>query len=327
MSLRPLAVPLFTPPTGGKKHQPSAAPIQASYVPPQLSDDKVDEKELKRRSDVLIRLNKWACFLHSASFVAALVVTIVFAARSFQATLTTDFRVYGPTAGTFETVLRVLGQYPLVWVDLPFPFITALFHGLIAFQPTVRAQYLKNVLGERGNQLRWQEYAITASHMTWVILQLSGVTNVVLLVLAGPVANVALQAMGHLQERELYHARLRLERKVPPGTDYDGMSWVPTLVGWLIFAGQWGGVILPYFFAAVTSGQAAVPWFVYTIIIGLLLFFACFGLVQLLHLLGRPRWLRSAYHQDVAYLILSFTSKLFLTWNLLIGMALNTAQP
>lgn len=264
----------------------------------ETSDKKAPEYTKK---NTLIRLNIAACIVHSLSFIAALAMSIVYAPQSYQAQLTTDFRRYD--TGNFSTTLESHGYYQLLWVDLPFPLITAIFHGLIAFMPFVRDDYLKRIFAEKGNPLRWIEYSITASLMTWVILQLSGVTNIFLLVICGVVANVALQWQGHLQEI--------LKQR----------SYVPTLIGWLIFMGQWS-VILSYFFTAVTSNNAT-PWFVYSIIIGLFFFFCAFGLVQLAHTTGIPSFMKTAYAQDVAYLILSLTSKLFLTWNLLIGIATN----
>lgn len=272
---------------------------------------------------MLFRLNLAAGILHACSFIAALAVSIAFAGQSLKTEITTDFRVYdanatGPTtSGPFSSTLTSLGFYPLIWVDLPFPIITAIFHLSIALVPFIRQMYFesifpgKNESGERklaGNPLRWIEYSITASLMTWVLLQLSGVTNVFTLIICGPIANVALQLQGHLQEK------------------LKGKSLMPTVAGWIIFMGQWT-VILAYFFTAVTSprpaGAEQVPWFVFSIIIGLFFFFCAFGLVQLAHVLEYPRFMKSAYAQDIAYLILSFTSKLFLTWNLLIGIATN----
>lgn len=275
------------------------------------------------RKNMLFRLNLAAGLLHAASFIAALAVSIAYAGQSFNTEITTDFRVYdanstGPSvAGPFSTVQKSLGYYPLIWVDLPFPLITAIFHLAIALVPFVRQMYFDGIFpgkdpsGERflaGNPLRWLEYSITASLMTWVLLQLSGVTNVFTLIVCGPIANIALQIQGHLQEK------------------LKGTSYMPTVAGWLIFLGQWT-VILSYFFTAVTSPRPLdaeqVPWFVFSIIIGLFFFFCAFGLVQLAHILEYPRFMKSAYAQDIAYLILSFTSKLFLTWNLLIGIATN----
>lgn len=239
-----------------------------------------DNRSPKERR--LLTLNKVAGFLHLVSFCAACVVTGVFLTQSYQTQLTTDFRRYNEsvpvgapeTAGNFTSTLDNRGYYRLVWVDLPFPLITALFHLMIGFGPgllsSVQDQYLRDVMSNKGNYLRWLEYSITASLMTWVILQLSGVTNVFLLIMAGPVANIALQCQGYLQEK------------------FRTRSYVPTIVGWLIFSAQWA-VILSYFFVAITSERPPdapnVPWFVYSIVIGLFVQFIFFGLVQLGHLM------------------------------------------
>jgi hypothetical protein len=124
--------------------------------------------------------------------------------------------------------------------------------------------------------------------MTWVILQLVDVQNVFLLILAGPVANIALQAQGYLQER--------FEK-----------TRIPTYVGWLIFAGQWSMIWVYY--AYVPSK----PWFIHSIVIGCFVWFVLFGLVQLLRF--------SKYTQELLYISLSFTAKLYLTWNLLTAAA------
>ena len=261
---------------------------------------------------VLWWLNAIACVLHASSFIAALAMSIVFASQSFQAEITSDFRRYDANAtGRFSSEVRSLNTYPLIWVDLPFPIITAIFHGVIAFSPVVWKYYRESVFEEGGNPLRWIEYSITASLMIWVIMQLSGVTNILTLLVVGIFGNIALQWQGYLQER------------------MKGRSWIPTAVGWIIFMGQWI-IILSYFFTAITSPRPAdvaqVPWFVYTIVIGLFFLFATFGLIQLAYMTGWPRFMKSAYAQEIAYLVMSFTAKLFLTWNFLIGIALNRIE-
>jgi hypothetical protein len=264
---------------------------------------------------VLWWLNAVACVLHACSFIAALAVSIVFASQSFRTEITSDFRRYDANAtgdvGPFSSELRTLSTYPLIWVDLPFPLITAIFHGVIAFSPVVWKYYKESVFEEGGNPLRWIEYSITASLMIWVIMQLSGITNLFILLVVGIFGNIALQWQGYLQER------------------MKGRSWVPTAVGWLIFLGQWI-IILAYFFTAITSPRPAdvqrVPWFVYSIVIGLFFLFSTFGLIQLAYMAGWPRFMKTAYAQEIAYLVMSFTAKLFLTWNLLIGIAVNPVQ-
>lgn len=218
----------------------------------------------------LITLNKIAFFVHFSSFIAALVVSILYAYKSFQG------------------IIDGLEPYPLVWVDLPFPIITTLFHGLISFSPTVRKLYIYYITKENRNPLRWIEYSITASLMTWVILQLAGVSNIYILILCGIIGNITLQAQGHLQEKL--------------------SSRIPTLIGWMIFATQWTIIFIYY------SNLINPPWFVHSIVIGMFVFYCMFGFVQFSRV--------SAYQQDAAYLGLSLTSKLYLTWNLLIGIIL-----
>lgn len=223
---------------------------------------------MQQQKDTLIFLNRFAFFIHASSFIAALVVSIIYAKNSFLG------------------IIDGLPPYPMIWVDLPFPIITALFHGAIGFVPYVQKLYLYYVFKENRNPLRWFEYSITASLMTWVILQLSGVTNIYLLVITGIIGNIYLQSQGYLQEL------------LPK-------SWIPTLVGWMIFSTQWTII-----FTTFTNRQ----WFVYSILIGMFIFYCFFGFVQLSR--------ASAYRQDFAYLLLSLTSKLYLTWNLLIAAAI-----
>lgn len=252
-------------------------------------------KKVLTKETILYRLNALAALLHFASFIGALVMSILYAGQSYMAELRTDFFIGNVTSD------NSLGRYPVLWVDLPFPIITAIFHAVIAFHPAVNTYYTKSVLSGVGNPLRWIEYSITASLMVWVLMQLSGVTNVFLLLVGGVIVNIALQWQGHLQEK------------------LKNTSYVPTAVGWLLFVGQWT-IVFSYFFAAVSSVEG-VPWFVYTIVIGLFFMFASFGFVQLAYITGFPKFMASPYAQEIAFLVLSFTAKFFLTWNLLIGAA------
>lgn len=279
-----------------------------------------DAETIEYQKKILFRLNAAEGFLHLASWIAALVVSIVFARQSYHTELRTDFLRYdvnntaGPLNNTnpFSVDSRSLGFYALIWVDLPFPIITSLFHLFIAFHPSVKAYYYQQVFEYDCNPLRWAEYSITASLMYWVILQLSGVTNIFILIVVGVLMNVALQWQGYLQE-------LLFKKK----------NYVPTVTGWIIFMGQWI-VILAYFFAAVTSprppGAERPPWFVYSIVIGLFFQFCLFGLVQLSNVVKWPRFMQGTYAQEIAFSVLSLTTKLFLTWNLLIGVALNRIE-
>lgn len=276
------------------------------------------EKE-ERRASTLQWLNVVAGAVHWVSFVVSLVLTVIYRDQIFQSALSTDWRVYdsaapGPMqAGPYAPQLRVLGYYGLSWVELPFAAITGGYHFFLALWPERTTHYRRYVFRKQRNPYRWQEYSITASLMTWVVLAVSGVTNVMTLVVVGVVCNVVLQIFGHMME--IYN---------PP--ERKSISWWPTYSGWLLFMGQWI-VIFAYFFAGVTSprplGVASVPWFVYTIVIGLFFQFSLFGAVQLAHFYGWPRFMRDYYYVEVAYGVLSLVSKLWLNWTLLAGTIQN----
>lgn len=287
------------------------------------------------QSGVLVRLNTAAFFLHMTVFFIALVVSIVYSGRSVQVQATTDFRVYGtdtlvldppPQAGPFMTRLASLGYFPIIWVDLPFPFITAIFHGIAAFGgATVRKRYDTWVFSEGRNPMRWSEYSVTASLMTVVILFLSGVTNIFLILGVGVVGNILLQAMGYLMEV------MNMSSSSVPSKEPRKINWMPMILGWFVFLAQWS-VIFSYFFTAITSPRpptaAQVPWFVYSIVIGLFFQYSLFGLVQLLHYLPFARnwfggFFSSNYGYELSWVILSFTSKFYLVANIVIGTVTN----
>lgn len=270
------------------------------------------------------KLKKWnlaAGILHTVSFVGILILAAWSQAKgdTFQAEITTDFRKYesGGT-GPFATATASLGVYPLIWIEVPFSAITAIFHFVLAYHRTTRAKYQLLVSGEERNPWRWIEYSITASLMTWSILQLSGVTNIFMLLLAGVVMNVALQYTGHVME--VVNTPNRRKRRAEK--QKWSVDWVPTLVGWLIFSAQWA-VIFSYFFTAVQS-STSVPAFVWTVVLGLFFMFASFGFVQMAHFLG-VKWfgLDTGYGCERAFIVLSFVSKFSLDWTIVIGIVSN----
>ena len=275
----------------------------------------------QRDKAALRRCNLAAAIFHAISFIGAIIVGVIFLSGSAQTALTTDFTVYdaaapGPVeAGPFSQQLRVLGYYQLIWLVEFEPLITCIFHAVIAGVPAVNEWYTRNTLVQGRNPIRWVEYSITASLMIWVIAQLSGLTNVVTLVLL-VLGNIAMQFCGYLMEE------MNLEPRLLKGK---AVRWGATGVGWLLFVQQWTPVIT-YFFSAILSDRPptveAVPTFVYFVIFGLLLQFALFGLVQLGHYAG-VGFLRSTKNYEYAMVALSFISKAFLTWTLLIGIATN----
>lgn len=237
----------------------------------------------------LKRLNLGAGLLHGVNFIVAAVLIGIYNNRSIVTTITTDFRFS----------LRQQSVYQLLWVELPFSAVTCLFHLYLSLASEQQTHYAEYVFIKGKNPYRWIEYGITASLMTWVILQIAGVTNVFLLIMVGIIANMVLQYQGYL-----------MESMNPPKRD--ATAWGPMISGWLLFAGQWA-VILSYFFDQVTSTTS--PWWVYTIVIGCFAQFCLFGIVQLMQYNGQ-----TTYWAEIAYITLSYTSKFYLNWNLVIAM-------
>lgn len=306
-------MPIIDEPRRNKKRKEPYAKRLARFI---------TDKKIRRKAKVLQKLNLAAGIVHLLSGVALVIVAIIFRDDAVRTELTTDFKVFsesftGPaTAGQLELQSKSLGFYPVVWVDIPFPFITAAFHLVLALSQTYRNRYNAYVFAEGRNPYRWREYAITASLMTWVICQLSGITNIFLLIMIAVVANIALQFTGEWMERtnhDLFGLRKRAKH----------IDWVPTAVGWIIFLGQWS-TILTYFFTAISSprpeGVEQVPVFVYLIVIGLFFQFAVFGFTLFIRFYYQCNSsLNKAYNSEIMFILLSFTSKLFLTWTLQIG--------
>jgi hypothetical protein len=301
------------------------APVNAVLAPP----PPVSASQLEVQKRNLRRCNWAAAGFHFASFIAAITVGLVFLSDSAQVALTTDFLVYdanatvstGGTApdqaGPFSQACKVLGYYQVIWLVEFEPLITSIFHAVIAGVPSVNAWYNDNVLRLGRNPIRWYEYSITATPMIWVIAALSGVTNIVWLVVLA-LGNVVLQFTGYLMEEMNREPRITKKRKP--------VRWTPTLLGWILFLAQWIPVFV-YFFAAITSERPPdvemVPAFVYVTVFALFFWFSLFGLLMTLHYLGWPAFLRPLYNNEVGYVSLSFLAKFTITWSILIGTATN----
>lgn len=105
--------------------------------------------------------------------------------------------------------------------------------------------------------------------------------------------------------------------------------WWPLVLGFINFGIIWL-VLLLYFFSALGKSQNIVniPWFVWTIDIGLFFQFLTFGLIMIFHYWARYsssksmfiQFFKKRYHYELSYQILSLTSKTFLVWFLFGGI-------
>lgn len=120
-------------------------------------------------------------------------------------------------------------------------------------------------------------------------------------------------------------------------------NYFPFVLGCLPFILTWV-IVFSYFFTALTKNASNVPWWVWTIDIGLFITFSQFAVIMLIHYIQKDNLINEANkhqlkgkhilpwgktwstyfadrtNQEVIYQLLSLTSKLFLPWFLWIGL-------
>lgn len=265
--------------------------------------------------------NLLAGIFHWISFTVALVICLVFSDSIYvsQVTLTTLEDVGG---GIIGPVTKMLGRYRISGTLLPVPALTGTFHLMVSLVPYVRRMYEGMVFnnskpGWGYNTFRWIEYSISASLVTWNIAQVSGICDIfTLLSLIG--LNVMMQMAGGLGHEMHNRGKIiTIAASKNSKNRHNVVDWYPYLLGFVPFVLTWG-FILPAFVLAVLSSTKTVPWFVWSIVIGLLAQYSMFAVPVLIHYNGF--WpLKENYRYEIAYIVLSFVSKAWLDWILIIG--------
>jgi hypothetical protein len=246
-----------------------------------------------------------ACAVHLISFIVILAFFLT-QDTEFTAHLVSDTFITNSTAedAASQVGVNVYSSYELFWVLVFMPLITALFHAAQAclsmgWIGKLGRRYVSDI--KNGvNLVRWIEYSITATLMTWIIAQLCGITNVFLVFLLAVVGNVVLQWHGYFFELTMKHQSW-IER------------WSPMISGFMLFFGQWS-ILACYFFRTINAvGADAVPWFVYVSFFGMLGTFLLFPLVQFLFAVNT---IKTWFWYELGFIILSLFSKLLLDWTL-----------
>lgn len=151
------------------------------------------------------------------------------------------------------------------------------------------------------NHWRWIEYAASASVMLWVVAMLAGIQDLGTL-LSIVLCNIGLQLVGYTMELK------RAQKPVPRD-----ISWI---IGWLLHGAIWLPIMIS-FFAVVRSSSNPVPSAVWSIIIVLFVIFSTFGIVGTMWSWKR---IHKFEHVEMAYAVLSLTSKCFLTYMAFFGV-------
>lgn len=228
----------------------------------------------------LISLNLSAGVLHFVQFLYSCILT------------NTSFKNEGFFCINNNT--KQLGCYRIGNVVSIFPLLASLNHFYCVSNSHKYFAYLKHGY----NPVRWIEYSMSAGIMWFVIAQLSGVQDInLLLLLIG--CNVLLQITGYSSENP----------------EYGKFRKTINSLGFYLFIIMWIP-IFTYFFTSLAEAEGNPPDSVYSIIFVMFALFAVFGVVNTLYV---QKKIKKFEKVELAYIVLSFVSKTFLTNMTLFG--------
>jgi len=220
-------------------------------------------------------------------------LAMVALSNSVSLPVTAVFGTGPPGQPLSPPVIDELFSYRLGLAVAVFSLLSAAFHLLVA-SPWGFPRYLDELAAGR-NRFRWVEYALSSSLMIVLIAGITGVTDVVaLLVLFG--VNASMILFGWLMETT---------NTSRPATD-----WSPFLFGCVAGAVPWVGITV-----YLVGAGSDVPDFVYGIFVTLFVLFNCFAINQWLQYRARGRW-ADYLHGERVYMWLSLIAKSLLAWQI-----------
>lgn len=257
---------------------------------------KAKSKSPAQRLQRLHRLN-----LVAAVFFAVQVVVILALAQPAKLPVLGSFLLDAPGTGKYGS--KDLFDLRIDWMVGLFLLLAAVDH--LAVGSFGRKWYERNI-AKGVNPARWWEYSISASIMVVLIAMLAGASDIVaLLMMFG--ANAAMILFGLVMERSNLG-----KRKV---------DWSPFVWGCVIGAVPWIGIAVQL--ALSQDNGDGVPGFVFGIFVSLFILFNTFAVNMWLGYRGKGRW-KDPLFVELAYVILSFTAKTVLAWQVYAGSLAGT---
>jgi hypothetical protein len=292
--------------------------------------------------DSLISLNWLAVLAHVGSAVVVIVLYNIYDAAQERSNVQTfRYQIAAPdtlpqcnTEGTVPPTpdkcnVNLVYQKPkmvttfnIIYGTLAFFFFTALAHIYYGTDGFGSGNYTQ-AIRDGWNPYRWFEYALSASLMSVLVGLVDGTRDTGALI-ACVALTAAMMGAGFVTESALRGTISPLVRDTVRAA---------TVVGWILFLGLW--TILLYQFATTVSDvdtlykgtldpsgdPVRVPSWIWVVVILQLLYYASFGVVQLIHInrkfSGRPFNYVSI---EKAYIFLSFFAKLSLAAGLSYGL-------
>jgi hypothetical protein len=260
-----------------------------------------------------------AFFLHFISTLALALFFLFADTTPLKGRLTSDVTVR-ESNGTVTTTLKTLdkAEYEMSNVLIFMPFITSVFHFIQWCLLHTRSDWFIREIKQGVNILRWIEYSITASLMTFLIAQLSGITNVYLVFSVGVVLNIALQAQGyHFEIAMRFENTKKIKDENTTLNTNRFQMWIPLIIGFIIFFFQWS-IIACYFYRTVQA-SGDVPDFVTAIFYLMLILFTLFAIPPFLF---ARKWFGIDWvGYEIFFIVLSFVSKFVLDWTIAGGIS------
>jgi len=207
---------------------------------------------------------------------------------------------------TFDPASRTLVTDPKLAYELRFGPAVAVFLLLSAVAHLALATfgyqwYVKN-LKKGMNAARFYEYALSSSLMIVLIAMLVGIFDLgALIALFG--VNAAMNLFGIMME---------LHNQKTSKTNWTAFIYgcIAGIVPWI--------VIIVYFLGSLSSSGEGPPWFVYTIIPTLFVFFNIFALNMFLQYKKVGPWKNYLFGERF-YIVLSLSAKTVLAWLIFAG--------
>ena len=276
----------------------------------------------------LIRNNWLAVGAHLASAITIIILYNYWSASKSRATAETfRYQVAGPntnatctTTGSipvapdqcnteivFEQPKGVM-SWNVIYGVIAFFLITAVAHTFYATDGFGTGVY-KSAIQQGWNPYRWFEYSASASIMTILIGLVDGTRDTATLI-GLALVTIGIQLCGYVTE-SLLRGRGALSNAA---TD---AIYGATASGWVQFVALW--FVLLWSFSTLVADvndkytDATVPGWIWFVVIAQLLFYASFGVVQVIHIARRMRGDSFNYTEiESLYIMLSFAAKLAL---------------
>jgi hypothetical protein len=193
-------------------------------------------------------------------------------------------------------------SWNLPYLIVAFFAITSIAHFFYASD--IDGFYSCSIASESSNGFRWIEYAITSTLMILVVAILSGIRDVATLAIMAA-ANVVIMLSGRQIELALKQ-NLRSQ-----GYNPNANKWMFSFVSaWLLFSVIWFLILFSFGkrISEATNAGASIPYWIWLVQIPTFLFFASFGIINLVQICSKKKY----EFFELTYIIFSLISKLFL---------------